>query len=66
MSASQKQMLLKLHQILVASNLFFAAQGVLQVLIKNNIPTQFNLTILRIHLLSVFSIHSVEANFPEV
>jgi hypothetical protein len=66
MSAIQKQMLLKLHKILVANNLFFAARCVLQVLIKNNIPTKLNHTILRIHLLSVFSIHSVEANFPEV
>lgn len=66
MSAIQKQMLLKLHKILVANNLFFAAQGVLQVLINNSIPSKLNLTILRIHLLAVFSIHSVEANFPKV
>lgn len=66
MSIIQKQMLIKLHKILVTNNLFFAAQGVLQVLIKNNIPTKLNLVILRIHLLSVFSIHSVEANFPKV
>ena len=65
MSAVQKQMLVKLHKILTANGLFFAANHVFHILIQNTVPTKLNLTILRVHLFSVFSIHQVENNFPQ-
>lgn len=64
MSITQKTMLLKLHKILIANGLFFAANNVFQILIQNTVPTKLNLTILRIHLLSVFPFYQVENNFP--
>lgn len=65
MSVTQKLILIKLHKILVANNLFYAANNVLQILIQNKIPnTVLELSILRVHLLSVFSVHLVEIHFP--
>ncbi len=65
MSFAQKSMLLKLHKILIANGLFYAANHVYQILVQNTIPSKLNLTILRVHLFSVFSIHQVEAHFPQ-
>lgn len=65
MSTAQKLMLLILHRFLVSKNLFFAANDVLQYLILNQIPkSPLYLTIIRIHLLSLFNCQLVNQNFP--
>ncbi len=65
MSIIQKQMLIVLHKKLVTKQKYFAAQDVLFYLIKKQIPKdQFNLSIVRFHLLGLFNYQKVNNHFP--